>query len=208
MVGINEVSLAVARLLISNGYDVTFIVKGEDEGKIARKIPAYVYVGDPTSEDFLEKVGINEAELVISFLDDETNLRISMIAKSKGVPTVLALVSNKEEYFDRLLELGVYAVPIVDAILSKIAYYLKPEFKQLLFADDHVQAYYVVVSMDSPYIGNDIEHIERRCGVVVPLVIRNNEVLMRREGLRIEAGDKVLIVGRARSVVECIEKLY
>lgn len=208
LIGANGISIAVAKLLINNGYDVTFIVRSDDEGKLIRKIPAYVYTGDPTNENFLKEVGIDEAELVMPFLDDETNLKVAIIAKSRGVPMVIALVNNKENYFDKFIDAGVYAIPIIDAVLSKVAYYLKTEFKQLLFADEYVQAYYVVISMESPYIGNDVEDLERRCGVSIPLIIRNNEVLMRKEGLNIEAGDKLLVVGKSKSVVECVDKLY
>lgn len=206
--GINDISVAVAKLLVSNGYDVVFIAQSENEGRLIKRVPAYVYVGDPMNEDFLKEVGIDETELVLLFLSDEANLKVASIARSRGVPTVIVTVTDKENYLDKFIELGVYAIPIVDALVSKIAYYLKPSFKQLLFADDLVQAYYVVISIESPYIGSEIEDLERRCNVSIPLIIRNNKVMMKREGLRIEPNDKVLLVGKSESVVKCVERLY
>ncbi|WP_069807978.1 potassium channel family protein [Vulcanisaeta thermophila] len=208
IVGVNGISISVARLLINNGYDATFIVKSEHEGQVVRDVPAYVYVSDQVNEEVLDNAGIDKAELVLSFADDETNLKVASIARSRGVPVVMALVNDKENYLDRFIELGVYAIPIVDAVISKIAHYLRMPFKQLLFADELVQAYYVVISMDSPYLGDELGQLERRCGVSIPLVIRGNEVILGRDNLSIEAGDKLLIVGRSDAVVRCVEKLY
>ncbi|WP_243670866.1 hypothetical protein [Vulcanisaeta sp. JCM 16161] len=145
---------------------------------------------------------------MILSMDDESNLEVARAAKSRGVPTIIALVSNKERYLDAFIELGVYAIPIVDAILSKIAHYLKLPFKQLLYSDDKVQAYYVVISSDSPYINQEVKDVARKCGVAIPLIIRGEDVIISDEEVRIEAGDKLFIVGASDSVVRCVEKIY
>ena len=208
LVGVNDISVMVARLLVSNGYEVGIIVRNGDKTGLGRGVPAYIYVGDPRDEDLLKKAGIDESEVVILFMDDETNLEVARIAKSRGVPTIISLVSDKERYLDPLIELGVYVIPIVDAILSKIAHYLRVPFKQMLYSDNKVQAYYVVISSESPYINQEVMDVARRCGVAIPLVIRGDDVMISHEGLRIEAGDKLLIVGVSDSVVKCVEKIY
>ncbi|WP_054857490.1 TrkA family potassium uptake protein [Vulcanisaeta sp. JCM 16159] len=208
IIGINEISVVVARLLVGNGYDVGMIAGNENEAKLGRGVPAYVYVGDPRDESILRNAGIDESEVVVLSMDDESNLEVARIAKSRGVPTIIALVSNKEKYLDSFIELGVYAIPIVDAILSKIAHYLRLPFKQLLYSDDKVQAYYVVISSESPYINQEVRGIARKCGVAIPLIIRGEDVIVSDEEVRIEAGDKLLIVGASDSVVKCIEKIY
>ena len=208
LVGVNDISVMVARLLVSNGYEVGIIARNEDEAGLSRGVPAYVYVGDPRDEALLKRAGIDESEVVMLFMDDETNLEVARIAKSRGVPTIISLVSNKERYLDPLIELGVYAIPIVDAVLSKIVYYLRLPFKQMLYSDDKVQAYYVVISSESPYINQEVMDVARRCGVAIPLVIRGDDVIISHEELKIEAGDKLLIVGDSDSVVKCVEKIY
>ncbi|WP_243679572.1 NAD-binding protein [Vulcanisaeta souniana] len=175
VVGINDVSIMVARLLVSNGYDVSMIAGNEDEARLGGRggIPAYVYVGDPRNEGFLRDAGIDESEVVMLFMDDAMNLEVARVAKSRGgVPVIIALISNKEKYLDAFIELGVYAIPIVDAVLSKVAHYLRLPFKQLLYSDDKVQAYYVVISSESPYINQEVKDVARRCGAAIPLVIR------------------------------------
>jgi trk system potassium uptake protein TrkA len=208
IVGVNEIGISIAKLLVSNGYEVSTISRSREEARICKGVPVYVYVGDPASEELLTEAGIDKAELVVSLYDDETNLRVSELAKSHGVPTIVVLNYNKEKYLDRFIELGVIAIPIVDAVLSKIANYVRPQFKQLLFSDENVQAYYVVISSESPYIGQGIDEVAGKCGVAIPLIIRNGEVLLAREDLRIEANDKVLIIGDRDSVVDCIERIY
>ncbi|WP_052885768.1 potassium channel family protein [Vulcanisaeta distributa] len=208
IVGINDISVVIARLLVSNGYDVSMIASNENEARLGRGVPAYVYVGDPKNESILRGGGIDESEVVVLSMDDETNLEVARIAKSRGVPTIIALISNKERYLDAFIELGIYAIPIVDAVLSKIAHYLKPSFKQLLYSDDKVQAYYVVISSESPYINQEVRDVARRCGVAIPLIIRGEDIIISNEELRIEAGDKLFIVGASDSVVKCVEKIY
>lgn len=211
IVGINDISVVITRLLVSNGYDVSMIASNENEARLGRGgVPAYVYVGDPKNESILRGGGgIDESEVVVLSMDDETNLEVARIAKSRGgVPTIIALISNKERYLDAFIELGVYAIPIVDAVLSKIAHYLKLPFKQLLYSDDKVQAYYVVISSESPYINQEVRDVARRCGVAIPLIIRGEDIIISDEELRIEAGDKLFIVGASDSVVKCVEKIY
>ena len=208
VVGINDVSVMVARLLVSNGYDVSMIAGSEDEARLGRGVPTYVYVGDPRNEGFLRDTGIDESEVVMLFMDDAVNLEVARVAKSRGVPVIIALVSNKEKYLDAFIELGVYAIPIVDAVLSKVAHYLRLPFKQLLYSDDKVQAYYIVISSESPYINQEVKDVARRCGVAIPLVIRGDEVMISNGELRIEAGDKLLLVGAADSVIKCVERIY
>lgn len=208
IVGINDISTVVAKLLVSNGYEVSMIANNENEARLGRGVPAYVYVGDPRDESILRNAGVDESEVVILSMDDESNLEVARAAKSRGVPTIIALVSNKERYLDAFIELGVYAIPIVDAILSKIAHYLKLPFKQLLYSDDKVQAYYVVISSDSPYINQEVKDVARKCGVAIPLIIRGEDVIISDEEVRIEAGDKLFIVGASDSVVRCVEKIY
>ncbi|MCG2880191.1 MAG: NAD-binding protein [Vulcanisaeta sp.] len=208
VVGVNEIGIFVARLLVSNGYDVVMISRNEDEARVGKGVPAYVYIGDPTSEALLVKVGIDEAELLVSLCDDETNLRVAKLAKSHGVPTIVVLNHDKGRYLDKFIELGVMVIPVVDAVLSKIANYLKFQFKQLLFSDENVQAYYVVISSESPYVGRSVNEVARKCNVAIPLLIRDGEVVLVKDDLRIEANDKLLIVGEKDSVVDCVEKIY
>ncbi|MGC8607003.1 MAG: potassium channel family protein [Vulcanisaeta sp.] len=208
VVGINDISIVVARLLVSNGYDVSMIASNENEAKLGRGVPAYVYIGNSRNESILRNAGIDESEVVVLSMDDESNLEVARIAKSRGVPTIIALVGNKEKYLDAFIELGVYAIPIVDAVLSKIAHYLKLPFKQLLYSDDKVQAYYVVISSESPYINQEVRDVARRCGVAIPLIIRGEDVIISDEELRIESGDKLFIVGASDFVVKCVEKIY
>jgi len=208
IIGVNDIGIAVARLLVGNGYEVAMIARSEDEGKLGKKVPAYVYVGEPTKEDFLSEVGIDRAELVLSLIDDDTNIRVAEIARARGVPLVILLIHDKDKYLDRAIELGAMAVSISDAVLSKIANYIRPQFKQLLYSDENVQMYYVIISSESPYIGQSIKDIGDKCGVSIPVVVRNNEVIITEPELKLEPGDKILVVGNADSVVKCVERLY
>ncbi len=54
IVGINDISVVITRLLVSNGYDVSMIASNENEARLGRGgVPAYVYVGDPKNESIL-----------------------------------------------------------------------------------------------------------------------------------------------------------
>lgn len=207
IVGINDVGVALAKLLVSNGYDVSMIARNEKEAGLGKDVPAYIYIGNPINEDLLIKAGIDKSELLVALCDDETNMEVVRLAKSHGVPTVVAIVHDKK-YLDSLIELNAIPISIADAVLSKIANYVKAQFKWLLFSDETIKAYYVTISSESPYIGRDVIELARGCGVAVPLIIRDGEVVLTYEGLTIEAGDKLLIVGDKNSVVNCVEKIY
>ncbi len=52
IVGINDISTVVAKLLVSNGYEVSMIANNENEARLGRGVPAYVYVGDPRMNQY------------------------------------------------------------------------------------------------------------------------------------------------------------
>lgn len=206
--GSSDVGIAVVKFLVSNGYEVSIVVRSEEEVGLVRGVSAHPYVGDPADEDLMIKAGIDKAELLVMLYDDETNLRTAQIAKHHGVPLMIALMHDKERYFDAYMELNVTAISVADALLSKIVNYIRPSFKQLLFSDENIQAYYVIISSESPYIGRVVNDVANDCGVAIPLIIRDGEVLLTSDNLSIEVNDKLLIVGDKESVVICVERIH
>jgi len=51
IVGVNEIGVSIAKLLVSNGYEVSTISRSREEARICKGVPVYVYVGDPASEE-------------------------------------------------------------------------------------------------------------------------------------------------------------
>jgi len=208
IVGAGELSLEVARLLLSNGYEVAIVDRDNARCSYAKKLPIYVYRGDPVSPELMDKVGIERAEIFMALTnDDEINLASCRIAKSRGVPIVISLINDSEK-LGEFNELGIQAVMVNKALLPNIIKLVKPEFKQVLHVDDKLYVGYSTVTLKSPYIGRTVRDLEDECGVAIPYIIRDESVVRATEDLQLEALDVLLIVGPPANAQRCLEDIY
>ena len=70
LVGFGHFGSTVGRFLRANGVDATILDHDSNRVDLLRKMGFEVYYGDATRSDLLESAGVNDADLLISAIDD------------------------------------------------------------------------------------------------------------------------------------------
>lgn len=111
IMGGGRVGLALANLLIDEGYDITLIESDEALcTEVAADLDALVIRGNGTSSKLLEEVNIEDADYFIATTgSDEANLLSSILVRKYNVPHIIARVSNPD-HEEAFKEIGIEKV--------------------------------------------------------------------------------------------------
>jgi trk system potassium uptake protein TrkA len=96
--GDGEVGLHLARLLVDEHHNITFIYPNEDIlNSVSNEADYLSIVGSSISLDVLEKANVKTADLLIAVLHDEAiNLLTTILGKKIGARRTIARISNPE----------------------------------------------------------------------------------------------------------------
>ncbi|MDR2623694.1 MAG: TrkA family potassium uptake protein [Methanobrevibacter sp.] len=128
IMGAGRVGIALAELLIENGYDVTIIENREgDCSRAAMELDAMVICGTGTDSKILEEANISEANFFVAVTgNDDTNLLSCVLAKKYGAGKIISRVSNlehedafKEVGIDKVINPELTAAGFLEKIISR-----------------------------------------------------------------------------------------
>ncbi|ADY00805.1 potassium transporter peripheral membrane component [Vulcanisaeta moutnovskia 768-28] len=212
IIGANNVSINVAKTLMDK-YEVMIVDSNDDacsRAFKALKSSALVYRGDPSSEDVLNEVGIDKAELFLALSDnDELNYKACSIAKGKGVPLIIARVNNKDNE-DLFKELNIsMTLSVEDLITKNVESLIMKGLTRALFTDTSTNLTFTIVrvSGDSQLIGKSISYIVNNYGVAIPYIITLNGLIKPSNDYVIEGDNELVIVGSLEDVNRLINDL-
>ncbi|MGC8606494.1 MAG: potassium channel family protein [Vulcanisaeta sp.] len=212
IIGANNVSINVAKTLMDK-YEVMIVDSNDDacsRAFKALKSSALVYRGDPSSEDVLNEVGIDKAELFLALSDnDELNYKACSIAKGKGVPLIIARVNNKDNE-DLFKELNIsMTISVEDLITKNVESLIMKGLTRALFTDTSTNLTFTIVrvSGDSQLIGKSISYIVNNYDVAIPYIITLNGLIKPSNDYVIEGDNELVIVGSLEDVNKLINDL-
>ena len=109
--GGGRVGLALANLLIDDGYDITLIESDESLcSEVAGELDALVICGNGTNSKVLEEVNAEDADYFIATTgNDEANLLSCILVRKFDVPHIIARVSNPD-HEEAFKEIGIEKV--------------------------------------------------------------------------------------------------
>ena len=204
-------SISVAKILMDK-YDVVIVDSNDEACSRAFKTlksSALVYRGDPSSEDVLNEVGIDKAELFLALSNnDELNYKACSIARGKGVPLVIARVNNRDNV-DLFRELNVNTINVEDLVSKSIETLIMSDVAKSLFTDPSINLTFAVVRVntDSQLIGKHINEVSDNYGITIPYVVTSNGVIKPSSDYVIESNDELVIVGPSDNVNKLINEL-
>ena len=111
IMGGGRVGLALANLLIDDGYDIALIESDEAlSNEVAAELDALVICGNGTSSKLLEEINIEDAKYFIATTgSDEANLLSCILVRKYNVPHIIARVSNPD-HEEAFKEVGIERV--------------------------------------------------------------------------------------------------
>ncbi|MFR5879834.1 MAG: Trk system potassium transporter TrkA [Cloacibacillus evryensis] len=205
IVGAGKVGYQTAARLISHirGIDVRLV--DEDRAKcekLARELPgAMVLCANGSDTEFLLSEGIAEADGYVAATEhDETNLMLSVLAKTLGVSKSIAVV-RRPNYLGMTNHIPVDAIvnrnqTLADVITRSVRY---PGSSRVLTVLEEIsaEAVEIMISPDSPAAGKSLIDLKMPPGSLIGLLERGNEMLIPTGGTILKAGDKVVLFGTA-----------
>jgi trk system potassium uptake protein TrkA len=163
--------------------------------------------GDAADPEVLDEEGIRTTDAcVVMTENDQTNLIISMFAKSRGVNKVISKISSPT--YVRLSEDAGVSSNITPQflIISKVIRYLRglanrgekgslSGIKSLhRIADNRVEALEFDVAEDFVALGTPLKDIKWKKNLLIAAVIREGAVIYANGSTTLEIGDSVIIV--------------
>jgi trk system potassium uptake protein TrkA len=212
ILGGGRIGNKTAEDLCGKGIRVKLVeVDKEKAIKLSGNLPNTLVIhGDGRNADLLVEENIGGMDVFIAVTDDsETNIMSCLMAKSKNVPKIIALVENVD-YFELTKSIG------VDTLINKklltansiFRYIRKGKVVDLAKLNNmDAELLEFVVSDQSKVLGKKIKDLDISRTATIGGVIRGNEGVIALGDFEIMAGDRVLMCCLPKSISR-IERLF
>jgi len=208
LVGAGKVGFPLAQMLlpaVKRGLRVRVLDKDPQRcSEIADQLPGVlVLCGDAERIDVLREEGVGATDLLVAATSqDHTNLLACMIARQLGVPEVVVTVS-REDYVPLAERAGADAVVVPRLMAAATALQLvHPRHVLALSILEEGQAQVLELQVDegAPAAHRPLRDLDFAPDAVVGAVARGDQLLIPTGETVLLPGDRVLVIGLARSV--------
>lgn len=179
---------------------------------------ATIINGDGTDPELLSEERISAADAFIALTNrDEDNLIISLYAHQEKVPKVVAK-SSHQNYTSIARSAGVESV--VSPKLTTAAQILqlirgiqnsKGNTMTALYriASNQAEAMQFRVTSDARFLGTPLKDLRSRLreGILIAVIVRDNEVIIPQGSTTLEAGDEVIVVAKDSGIID-LDDIY
>ncbi len=213
IVGGGNIGLAVAQSLeASGGRSRAKVI--ERERKCAERAAdelerTIVLNGDGLDSSLLSEAGIARADAILAVTDDDkTNMLSAVRAKAEGCSYAIALI-NDPTLLPLMEPLGIdaYINPRATTVSSILRHIRHGKVRAVYsIGDAEAEVIEAEVLSTSNIAGTAIRDIDFPEGVLVGGVLKGKEIVKPTGGLRIEAGDVIVLFSLAADVAE-VEQL-
>lgn len=172
--------------------------------------------GDGTDQELLESEDMQNNDAFVALTGrDEYNLIISLYAMQQGVPKVVAK-SNRQNYIGIARSVGLDSVvspklttanhilQVVRGMQNSKGSVMTGLYK---IADDQAEAMEFVVNKTTRNLGVPLKDLKLKKGILIAVIVHNNQIIIPEGSTKIEAGDTVIIVSRDSGILD-INDIY
>ena len=212
IMGGGRVGLALANLLIEDGYDITLIESDESLcSEVAAELDALVICGNGTSSKLLEESNIEDADFFIATTgNDEANLLSCILVRKYDVPNIIARVSNPD-HEEAFKEVGIDQVisPEITAAgyLQKIV--TRPNVAELITLGEGDAEILDMTITNDKIIGKRFKDISPTKEYIIIATYQNGNLIIPQPDNTISRGEKVSVLvkrGNFKKVSKQLEK--
>jgi NhaP-type Na+/H+ or K+/H+ antiporter len=212
VIGGGKVGRELAARLEDRGENVVLVEQDVDIVETARNEGFTVHHGDGTDTDVLQSAGAENARTVVAATgDDDANLLVAQLAKSKfSIETVIARANNPANV-EAFEELGVRTISSTLAVAQAIDNYIeRPAMMNWMAEIGHSGDVREVEVTSEELIGTTIRDLgpELPEGCLVALVARDGETRVPGPDFTLERGDRVTLIGGWEEVREAMADVH
>ena len=211
--GGGRVGLALANILIDNGFDITLIES--DEGlcsDVAGELDALVIHGNGTNSKLLEETNIEDADYFIATTgNDEANLLSCILVRKYNVETIIARVSNPD-HEEAFKEVGIDKVisPEISAARDLAQFVTNPKVSKLTTLGEGDAEIIEMTITNDRVIGKRFKDISPTKDYIIIATYQNGKLVIPQPDNIISRGEKVSLLvkrGTLKKVSRKLEKL-
>ena len=208
--GGGRVGLALANLLIEDGYDITLIENDESLcADVAAELDALVICGSGTSSKLLEEANIEDADYFIATTgSDESNLLSCILVKKYDVPNIIARVSNPD-HENAFKEVGIDQVisPEVTAAIQLQQSVTNPHVAKLTTLGEGDAEIIEMTITNDKVVGKRFKDISPTKDYIIIATYQNGKLVIPQPDNTIARGEKVSILVKRGTLKKVSKKL-
>ena len=194
--GLEDLSLALARQLQSNGWEVQLIAMNPiPESK--RTDEFRMHEVREINKDFLFDIGAKQSEAIVCLLSDEQNYRIcSMAYEHLGTKDMIVRLEDRKN-FDKFHQLGVKIVDPSTAMVSLLDQFVRsPIATSLLLGMEQEQGIIELEVLNQNLHGLALRSLRLPQGIIVLSLKRRGQFIITHGFTRLRMRDFVTLVGK------------
>ena len=211
VVGGGETAQYLCRILHRTGVAVKIIEKNSALCReLCVKFPdVSIICGDASDQALLMEEGIDTASAFVALTGlDEENIFLSLFAKSVGHPKVVTKI-NRIAFDDVIkhldLDSTIYPKNITADIIARFVRAMENSAGNKMetlynIIQGKVEAAEYTVGKGTPVMGVPLMKLKKKKDVLIAAIIRADKVIIPRGSDMILAGDRVVVVSRAKTV--------
>lgn len=203
IIGVDEQSLALARLLKSHHWQVQLadIEAQRIERLVWPEVVSHI-LADVTPEA-LDALEIKKVDVIVAMLDDETNYRLcELVYEHVGTAHVVARLYDQVN-LARFQALGVLTIHPNAAIINLLDHCVRsPSATALLLGQEVNQDVIEVIVGNQALQGVALRDLSLPVDTLILSIRRHGEILLSHGYTRLEVGDEVTVVGSPASLEE------
>lgn len=212
LIGGDQTTYFLAREFIGQGHQVTIINRDPEDSRImSRKLKATVLLGEGSDPETLEQAGARSADVLIAMTShDHDNLIACQVAGWQfELPRTIALVNDpqNEAVFQNLgISVAFSATRIISSLLNQQTRFAAITHLMTL-GQGQISLTEVLLSDKSPAVGKTLHEIDLPENFLVAAILREDLVLVPRGPTRLDAGDKLILIGAQADFKTILKRL-
>lgn len=201
IVGGGKVGFHLAKALLGPEYDIAIIEReAVRASEIAEELPVHTFIGDGTDINILNDASAENADYFVAATgNDADNLVACQIARQRfQISQTIARVIDPAN--ERLFKaLGIDAVISTTTVAAQTIRNVLPSNGlrfTAIFDRGDIELAEVVLTKDSPVIGNKVADLKLPEDCLLVAILRNDSVFLPRGWTMLEEGDRVYALTR------------
>lgn len=197
IMGGGRVGLALANLLIDEGYDIALIENDEAlSTEVASELDALVIHGNGTSSKLLEEINIEDAKYFIATTgSDEANLLSCILVRKYDVPHIIARVSNPD-HEEAFKEVGIERVisPERAAAAQLMKVVTRPKAEELMTLGKGDAEIMDMTLTNDKVVGKRFKEVSPTKDFIIIATYQNGKLVIPQPDNIISRGEKVTLL--------------
>jgi Trk K+ transport system NAD-binding subunit len=194
--GLEGQSLALARLLTSNGWQVKIASLQLNQEEIPTHADVSVHHISALTVEAMQELELEHADVVVGMLSNDENFRLCEIAFEHFGISRLVVRLTEHEPSDRFAQLGAIVFEPTTAIVSLLDHFVRVPAATSLLLDRNAEQRVAEIQISNPNLhGLTIRDLRLPLDVLILSVRRNGSSILSHGYTQLEQGDSVSVVG-------------